>query len=92
MRLRGWDTGCPAEVSSRTDGLGELGKITATPAEHCPVCEYFAQAQLPFQRAILESSRLVLPFEPVHPPSLGSRPLPLSSRPRAPPLGDARII
>ncbi len=81
-----------AEVSSRTDGLGEWGKITATPAEHCPVCEYFAQAQLPFHRVILVSSRLVLPFEPAHSPILNSRPLSLSSQPRAPPLGDARVV
>lgn len=82
--------GQAAGASRAEHGQDQLG-VAASPTEHCPLCDYFAQGQLPFPPAV---PRLVLtasPFEPT-PPRVEAPPSPpISTRSRAPPQADRLI-
>jgi hypothetical protein len=82
----------PSGTVRKPDGQLELTKLAATATEHCPLCDFFAQGQLPLPPSLQVSARVVLPFEPADLPLFAPRPPHLSSRSRAPPLGDARIV
>ena len=82
----------PAGSSRGPDGPPGLIKPPATALEHCPLCDYFAQGQVPLPPSPQASCRLVLPFEPTRFPLLAPRPPLVSSRSRAPPLGDSPVV
>jgi hypothetical protein len=82
----------PTGTSRKLDGHLEWRSLAATTSEHCPICDYVSQGQLPLPRAFSVSSRLVLPFTPAAVPILAPSPSLLSCRSRAPPLNDARIV
>jgi hypothetical protein len=82
----------PAGTVRKPDAQPEFIKVAATASEHCPICDYFAQGQLPLPPTIPISFRLVLAVEPTHPPILAPRAPRSSSQSRAPPCGDARTV
>jgi hypothetical protein len=82
----------PAGTSRGLDRHLKLTTLAATASEHCPICDYFSQGQLPSPPPTTASNRLVRSFEPVPISSIVPRPPLLSSRSRAPPRGDARIV
>ncbi len=77
--------------TSAADGTPALAHPSINLAEHCPLCDYFAQGQLPIARACWASSPLVVPAEPARPALLPPAPPLPTSRSRAPPLGDSRL-
>ena len=79
-------------VASKLDNTPELSAAVAAPGEHCPLCDFFAQGQLPLEQATLAVHRLVDPVEPDSLPISLPRPLILSAQSRAPPRIDARIV
>lgn len=81
-----------AGSSTKADAHPGLTRIAATVPEHCPLCDYFSQGQLPLAADFVAASRLVLPFEPTQPPPLLPRSPHLLARPRAPPRGISRIV
>jgi hypothetical protein len=81
-----------AGSSRESDGDPGLTRHSATAPEHCPVCDYFSQGQLPLPPFLHVPSRPVLPFETALISTLAPRPPLLYSRSRAPPRGAARIV
>lgn len=79
-----------ARASLQRDSSPEFADVSPDPTEHCPVCDYFAQGQLPLVPAAPVGSRFVASFEP----NLAHPPIPLppsrSNRSRAPPRIDSR--
>ena len=77
--------------SREGDGLPRWADLSVAPTEHCPVCEYFAQGQLPLVAGLPILARPVSPLEPVLLPAHSPLRLVLASRSRAPPRGDAQV-
>ncbi len=76
-----------------TDDGGTRWSETSTRlVDHCPLCEYLAQGQLPLQPAAWIACQLVRPFEPALLPVLSPFLLPFPSRSRAPPRDAAWIV
>ena len=70
-------------------GSPEATQLAASPADHCPICDHFAQGQLPGSSGILSLARFDAPFEPAGHRVEAPRPPPLSARSRAPPRASA---
>ncbi len=77
---------------SGVEGTTSLAHPSVKLAEHCPLCDYFAQGQLPIASACLASCPLVAAAEPGRTAPLAPGPPRSLSRSRAPPLGDPRSV
>ena len=75
----------PAHSPDRPDHRQELAGLTISAAEHCPICDYFAQGQLSVTTAIPRLVQLVTPLAPIVHAVDSLRPILLSTRSRAPP-------
>lgn len=74
------------------DETPSLSTVTPVGGDHCPLCDFFAQGQLPADPAMVVADLLDLPSGPIPLPACSPRPPILTSQSRAPPLSDDRIV
>ncbi len=74
------------------DETPSLSTVPPVGGDHCPLCDFFAQGQLPAERPPAVADLLDRPAGPISRPACSPRPPILSSRSRAPPLSDDRIV
>jgi hypothetical protein len=82
----------PTGTIRKSDGHLKAASRAAVVPEHCPICDYFWQGQVPSPPSAVASHRLVRCLDPAPISTLAPRPTLLISRSRAPPRGDARIV
>lgn len=80
------------EASSRPDRAPDQITTVSSAVEHCPLCDFLAQGQLPIDPEIVVADRMVDPVDPASPPLSPPAPSLLSTQSRAPPRRDARIV
>lgn len=77
-----------ADQSGGSEDLAPV-QVTASPVEHCPLCDYFAQGQLPFPLHAPALALVATPFEPTRTRVEAPHPPVIATRSRAPPVSPA---
>jgi hypothetical protein len=72
--------------SHHAHGLLSGGPTVSSTTNHCPLCEFQAQGQLPLDQPLIVCRQLVRPHAPLHRACAPSARPYLSFSPRAPPI------